>query len=280
MVAIAENAAEQECTYIDTHIHLDDEVYRLDLDGVISAARADGVKYMVCPGSDWESSKRVWDLAHNRACDGIYCAVGIHPHSASEYCDEYSEWVKGLRTHALHRLVAIGEIGLDYHYDLSPRQVQRAVFAAQIALAREMRLPLIVHDREAHHDALDILGSERADEIGGVLHCFSGSWEIAKLCLDLGFFISFAGPVTFKNAARVREVAARVPLDRLLPETDGPYLTPEPFRGKRNEPRHVTRVAQRLAELKGVSTEEACAVFLDNAHRLFGINGSESDVPS
>ncbi|MDH7479136.1 MAG: TatD family hydrolase, partial [Syntrophomonadaceae bacterium] len=170
------------------------------------------------------------------------------------------------------RVVAIGEMGLDYYRDLSPRQTQQQVFRRQIQLARRLQKPVVVHDREAHQEVMRILREEKAAEVGGVLHCFSGSWEMAQECLKLGFYISLAGPVTYHNARRPQEIACRVPLDRLLLETDAPYLTPEPLRGRRNEPANVRLVAEKIAALRGISLEELAAATTANARRVFRIN--------
>lgn len=252
-------------TYIDTHVHLDDQRYAGDLHQVLADARADGVRWMICPGCDVATSKRAMGIAERE--DGIYCAVGIHPHEAESDVGDFYKWARGLK--GAPKLVAVGEIGLDYFYDHAPKEAQREVFAEQLGLAQELGLPVIIHDRDAHGDTLELLRSGRPS--AGVLHCFSGSWETAKLCLDMGFYISFAGAVTFKNAARLREVASKVPVHRLLSETDGPYLTPEPFRGRRNEPRHVVRIVECLAGLHGIGVDEMAAATLQNAGLLFGI---------
>jgi TatD DNase family protein len=259
--------AAENAVFIDTHIHLDDGRYDEDRNDVIQDAKSMGVKYMICSASDLESSKQAMALAENS--DGIYFTGGCHPHEAKSVTSELFDWLRKARRHG--KFAAIGEIGLDYYYDLSPKEEQKAVFAEQIALANELGCPIVVHDRDAHGDTLDILKAEGADRNGGVLHCFSGSWEIAKRCIDMGFYISFAGPITFNNAAKLREVAAKVPIDRLLSETDGPYLTPVPYRGRRNEPKHVVKIAEKLAELKGVSVETMAGTILSNAAKIFGL---------
>jgi len=168
-------------------------------------------------------------------------------------------------------VVAIGEIGLDYHWDTSPKDVQQRVFRQQIGLARELGMPIAIHNRDAHEDVVKILREEKANEVGGVMHSFSGSWETAKMCLDLGFHLSFGGPITFKNARVPKEVLAQTPLDRLLIETDSPYLTPHPYRGKRNESAHVKLVAEAAAAIKGISWEEMAQITYANALERFGI---------
>jgi TatD DNase family protein len=179
------------------------------------------------------------------------------------------EWIEELCKHP--KVVAIGEIGLDYYWDTSPKDVQHRVFREQIRLARKLGMPIVIHNREAHQDILAILKEEKAAEVGGIMHCFSGSWETAKQCLDMNFYISFGGPVTFKNAKQPKEVLAQVPIDRLLIETDAPYLTPHPHRGKRNETAYVRLVAEAAAEIKGVSLEELAEITTQNAIRLLGL---------
>jgi TatD DNase family protein len=179
------------------------------------------------------------------------------------------EWIQQLCTH--DKIVAIGEIGLDYYWDTSPKETQHRVFRQQIQLARKINMPIVIHNREAHHDILQILKEEKAAEVGGIMHCFSGSWETAKACLDMNFYISFGGPVTYKNAKQPKEVLALVPLDRLLLETDAPYLTPHPYRGKRNESSYVRIVAEAAAEIHGISLEEIAKITTNNAIRLLGL---------
>ena len=167
------------------------------------------------------------------------------------------------------KVVAIGEIGLDYYWDTSPKEIQHNVFREQIRLARKLKLPIVIHNRDAHADVVRILKEEKAAEVGGIMHCFSSSWEIAKECLDMNFYLSFGGPVTFKNAKQPKEVLAKTPLDRLLIETDSPYLTPEPFRGKRNESSYVRYIAEAASELKGISIEELSEITTKNSFQLF-----------
>ena len=177
------------------------------------------------------------------------------------------EWLESLCSHP--KVVAIGEIGLDYYWDTSPKELQQQIFREQIRLARRMNLPIVIHNRDAHGDVVRILKEENAAEVGGIMHCFSGSWEIAKQCLNMNFYISFGGPITFKNAVRPKEVLAKVPLDRLLIETDCPYLTPHPYRGKRNEPAYVSYVAEAAAEIKGIEMEEIARITTENAFQVF-----------
>ncbi|MEW5866010.1 MAG: TatD family hydrolase [Bacillota bacterium] len=250
---------------IDTHAHLDHERYRNDRDDVIARAKAAGVWPIVEVASDVKTSWLAIGLL--RSYPGLLATVGIHPHDAKTAS---SSALERIRTMAREPgVVAIGEIGLDYHYDFSPRDAQRRAFAVQIGLAKEVGLPIVVHDREAHADTLAILKSEGADQVGGVMHCFSGDAETARKCLDMGFYISIGGTLTFPNAGRLRDIVARLPLERLLLETDCPYLTPVPHRGKRNEPAFVAFVVEELARLKGITPGEAAAATTQNATALF-----------
>ncbi len=252
---------------IDTHAHLDLEEFAADFPEVLERAKENGVGWIVNIGYDLESSRRAVALA--RQFPQFYAAIGVHPHEA-EGADE-ATWPVLTDLASEPKAVAVGEIGLDYYRDLSPRPRQQAVFRRQIALARELGRPVIIHDRDAHQDTLTILKEERAGELGGVMHCFSGSWETAKECLKLGFYISIAGPVTFRNAPKVQEVAQKAPLDRLLVETDSPYLAPDPYRGKRNESAYVRLVAEKIASLRGIGFEQVAEATTANARRLFGI---------
>jgi TatD DNase family protein len=251
----------------DTHAHLDDDRFDKDRDETIIQCQRDGVELILNAGSNIETSVKA--IALSKKYEFIYAAVGVHPHDAAEM-DE--ETVGVLAALAGNRKVrAIGEIGLDYHYDLSPRDVQRQRFVEQIDLARQLKLPIIVHDREAHGDVMDIFKKTRIKEVGGVLHSFSGSAEMALECIKLGLYISISGPVTFENARKTVEAVKQVPLDMLLIETDSPYLTPVPYRGKRNYPGYVRLVAEKIAEIKGISFEEVARQTLENGKRLFGI---------
>lgn len=251
----------------DTHAHLDDGNFDADRDEMIRRAWDAGVAYIVNAGINLESSAESIRLAEKY--DFIYAAVGIHPHDTGEAGPSYLEELEKMAAHP--RVVALGEIGLDYYRDLSPRPVQRRLFREQLELAGKLNLPVIIHDREAHGDMLDILRKEGQGLPGGVMHCFSGSWEMAAECLAMGFYISFAGPVTFPNASRLKDIAARVPLDRLLVETDAPYLAPAPHRGKRNEPAHVNFVLEEIARLKGIDKAEMAKICTENGKRLFRI---------
>ena len=202
--------------------------------------------------------------------DFLYGSVGWHPVDAIDMTEDDLKWIEELCSHPKVR--ALGEIGLDYHWDKSPKDIQKEVFRKQIRLAKKVKLPIIIHNREATADILEILREEEASEVGGIMHCFSGSAETARECIDMNFYISLGGPVTFKNAKRPKEVAKEVPLDKLLIETDCPYLTPHPYRGKRNEPAYVKLVAQQIAELKGITLAEVEAETTENAKKIFDIN--------
>ncbi|WP_017815543.1 MULTISPECIES: TatD family hydrolase [Paenibacillus] len=251
----------------DTHTHLDSKDFDEDRKEVIERAYAEGVTRMVNVGFDRETIPTTMELVE--AYDFIYAAVGWHPVEAITMQPGDLEWIESLCKH--EKVVAIGEIGLDYHWDKSPKDVQHRVLREQIGLARSINMPIVIHNREAHEDIVRILREEKASEVGGIMHSFSGSWETAKMCLDMGFHLSFGGPITFKNAKQPKEVLQQVPMDRLLLETDSPYLTPHPYRGKRNESAHVRLVAEAAAELKGVSLEEISEITTKNALTLFGI---------
>lgn len=251
----------------DTHAHMNDTKFAEELDKVMARARENGVGYVLTASDSIASS--VENITLTQKYDIFYAAVGIHPHNALNQNNNILSLLKEFASYP--KVVAIGETGLDYYYDNSPRDVQKIWFAKQISLAKDVKLPVIVHDRDAHEDTLNILKSEGAKEVGGVFHCFSGSVEMAREVLDLGFMISLAGPVTFKNARKLLEVAKYVPDDMLLIETDSPYLAPEPYRGKRNEPAYVRLVAEKIAEIRGKSPEYIGETTTANAKRLFGI---------
>lgn len=251
----------------DTHAHLNATQFNEDVEQVIERARAEGVSHIVVVGFDRPTIQRAMELAEQYSF--IYAAVGWHPVDAIHMTDEDLIMIERLAAHP--KVVALGEMGLDYHWDQSPKEVQKEVFRKQIRLAKKVKLPIVIHNRDATADIVHILQEEHAGEVGGVMHCFSGSIEVARQCIDMNFYISFGGPVTFKNAKKPKEVAKEIPLDRLLIETDCPYLTPHPFRGKRNEPSYVKYVAEAIAELKGISFEEVAQKTSDNAKRLFGI---------
>jgi len=251
----------------DTHAHLNAEQFLEDQDEVIQRAKENGVTKIVNIGFNRETIPTSIELAEKY--DFIYSAVGWHPQDAKDMLEEDFDWLRELSKHK--KVVAIGEIGLDYYWDTSPKEVQKEVFRRQISLAKELKLPIIIHDREAHQDIVDILREESASEVGGIMHCFSGSLEMAKECMEMNFMISFGGPVTFKNAKKPKEIVKQIPLERLLIETDCPYLTPEPYRGKRNESGYVRYVAEAIAELRGMEAEELAEVTYQNAIKFFGL---------
>ena len=250
----------------DSHAHIDDERFDADRDEVVARALAAGVSLIVNIGADMASSARSVALAEKYP--GIYAAVGMHPHDSQDMKETDYRQLEQWANHP--KVVAIGEIGLDYHYDLSPRPVQKEVFLRQLDLARKTGKPFIIHEREAHADMMDIIRNA-ARGLNGVFHCFSGSVETAREYLKMGFYISVAGPVTFPKSVKTKEVAKAVPLDRLLVETDSPYLTPQPFRGKRNEPAYVRLVAEEIANLRDISLAELAEATTANVRRLFNI---------
>jgi TatD DNase family protein len=249
----------------DSHAHLDAKAFAHDREDVIERAKQSGVFRIVNIGFNRETIPSTLRLTEQY--DFIYAAIGWHPTDAVDMKAEDLDWIE--ECCAREKVVAIGEIGLDYYWDTSPKDVQENVFREQIRLAKKLDMPIVIHNREAHADIVRILKEEKAEDVGGVMHCFSGSWETAKLCLNMNFYISFGGPITFKNAKQPKEVLANVPLDRLLIETDCPYLTPHPYRGKRNESSYVQLVAEAAAEIKGISVEELARITSDNAARLF-----------
>ncbi|GGG87383.1 TatD family hydrolase [Paenibacillus radicis (ex Gao et al. 2016)] len=251
----------------DTHTHMDSSKFDSDRAEAINRAREAGVDLMINVGFNRETIPTTMALAEQY--DFVYAAVGWHPVDSIEMQPGDLEWIEELCSHP--KVVAIGEIGLDYHWDTSPKDVQHRVFREQIRLARKVGKPIIIHNRDAHEDIVRLLKEENAAEVGGVMHCFSGSWETAQKCLDMNFYISFGGPVTFKNARVPKEVLERVPLDRLLIETDSPYLSPHPFRGKRNETAFVTYVAEAAAEITGKTVDEIAKITMENGKKCFGI---------
>ncbi len=256
-------------TFVDSHCHIDGPEFDADRDEVISRAIDAGVTTMLNVGTGDPHSgafERAVQLADKY--DTVYAAVGVHPHDAKLF--DHAAETRLINLAKNKRVVAWGEIGLDYHYDHSPRDVQQTVFARQLRTSRQLNLPVIIHSREADDDTIKIIREELRDyERGGVLHCFGGSLQMAKDALACGFYVSFAGNVTFKKAENLRDVARQIPLDRLLVETDCPYLTPVPFRGKRNEPARVVETAKCLADLHERPLNEIARVTSDNFTRLF-----------
>ena len=253
--------------YFDSHAHVDGTQFDKDRDAVIQRAIENNISLIMNPGADLESSVKAIELAATH--DFIYAAVGVHPHEASSMDESMLQMIGMLAKKP--KVQAIGEIGLDYHYDFSPRDVQQHWFREQLKLARKLQMPVIIHDREAHHDIMEILKEEQAFEYGVLMHCYSGSLEQAREYVKLGAMLSIAGPVTFKNARKLVEVVEGIDLKHLMIETDSPYLTPEPFRGKRNEPTHVRLVCEKIAAIKGLSVEVVAAATKENAIRYFNI---------
>lgn len=251
----------------DTHVHLNADQFEEDLDDVIARAKDVGVENMVVVGFDEKTILRARDLVEQYS--GLYAAVGWHPVDAIDMKDEHINWLEELLAHP--KVVALGETGLDYHWDKSPKDVQKDAFRKQIRLAKKVKKPIIIHNREADQDIVELLREEKAEEVGGIMHCFSGNVDMANECLDMNFYISLGGPVTFKNAKLPKEVAKAVPIERLLIETDCPYLAPHPYRGKRNEPSYVKLVAGEIARLREMDYEELVAKTAQNAKKVFGI---------
>ena len=250
----------------DTHAHMDDRAFDVDRDALLSALPGQGIGLLMNPGCSLASSRNASALS--RKYDYIYAAVGSHPDAADEVdgtvLEEYRKLCK-----LNPKIRAIGEIGLDYHYEDIPRDLQQKAFRDQMALAEELGLPAIVHEREAHEDGCRIV--EEFPSVTGVFHCYSGSAEMAKWLVRRGWYIGFTGVLTFKNARKAVEVAASIPLERIVLETDCPYMSPEPFRGKRNDPGRLYRMAEKLAQIRGLTVEEIHAITMENGRRLYRI---------
>lgn len=253
---------------VDTHCHLDFERFDDDRDEVVARAAEAGVRQIVVPAVDLQNCRTVLGLAERY--EAVFAAVGVHPNSTAAWQDS---WIGVLRDLAQHpKVVAIGEIGLDYYWDRSPKDVQQRALAVQLELAGELELPVIIHNRESSADVIKLLAESPLNGRSnpGVLHSFSGNWETAEAALDLDYYLGFTGPVTFNKAHDLRTIAKKVPAERLLVETDAPFLTPHPHRGKRNEPAYVAFVAERLAAERGVETAVFAQQTTENAQRLFG----------
>ena len=252
---------------IDTHTHIDMENFADRFDEVMQTAKDYGVEKVVIPGVEPSGFDRIIKLCEEYP--DVYGAVGVHPEELNSYNEEAESRIKELLKHK--KIIAIGEIGLDYYWDKSQIEKQKEIFERQILIAKQAQKPILVHDREAHPDSFEILKKTNAAETGVVMHCFSGSPEFAQQCINEGFYIALGGVVTFKNAKKVKEVAKTVPLDKLLLETDAPYMTPVPFRGKENQPAYVKFVAEEIAKLRGVSFEEIAEATTANAKKLLKI---------
>jgi len=256
--------------YFDAHCHIDTNHFDGDRLATLKRAKEAGVSQMVTVGCDIENAKRALGLAKTHA--HVFSTAGIHPHEAGNSENDFDSALTEILKHP--KCVAVGECGLDYFYDKSPRQRQREVFSKQIALARSINKPLVIHVRDAWEDCLQMLSTENARDAGGMIHCFSGEWEHAKRALDLGFMISIPGIVTFKKSGALPEVIPKIPDDRLLVETDSPFLAPSPHRGKRNEPAFVVHTLEKVAELRDRSVEEIATLTTTNAKRFYKINQS------
>jgi TatD DNase family protein len=252
---------------IDTHCHLDFGAFEDDRPAVVQRAQKAGVKRLIVPAVNQENASVVLELADRY--DLVYAAVGIHPNSTASWREDWIETVRGLAVRP--KVVAIGEIGLDYYWNESPPDVQRLAFEHQLDLAAELKLPVIIHNREASDDVIRLLSASSLAGMDnpGVLHSFSSDWAIAKTALDLGFYLGFTGPLTYKKADALRDIARQAPLDRILIETDAPFLAPQDYRGRRNEPAYVQVIAERLAELHRIDYEEIAYITTQNALRLF-----------
>ena len=248
----------------DTHAHMDDRAFHEDREALLQSLPEKGISLLMNPGCSLAASRDAVALANQYPY--IYAAVGSHPDAADEVCPEVIESYRQL-CRENPKVKAIGEIGLDYHYEDIPREIQKKAFRMQMELARELNLPAIVHEREAHEDGMAIV--TEFPEVTGVFHCYSGSLEMAKWLVSHGWYIGFTGVLTFKNARKAVEVAANIPIDRIVLETDCPYMSPEPFRGKRNDPGKLYRMAEKLAELRGLSLEEIHAITTENGKRLY-----------
>ncbi|MCZ2855949.1 MAG: TatD family hydrolase [Candidatus Bathyarchaeota archaeon] len=253
--------------FVDTHAHLQWASFDKDREHVISRARKVGVEHLVNIGFDVDGCRKGIELAEKHK--GFYATVGIHPHNASQLNQNVLDKLRKLCEET--KVVAIGEIGLDYYRNLSSREAQKKAFTAQLLLAEELELPVVIHDREAHRDILEIL-SEFFGKISGVMHCFSGSREMAEQCVKSRFYISIAGPVTFPNAHKLREIAKWTDLNRILLETDSPWLAPQDVRGKRNEPAFLLSIAKKIAELRGITLDELAETTTRNAKEVFQIS--------
>jgi TatD DNase family protein len=252
---------------IDTHCHLDFKDFDNDRDDVLKAARDIGVKAIINVGSSMEGTERSVQIAQDN--DFIYAAAGIHPHEADSVTENDLKLFTGFLDKP--KVVAIGEIGLDYYRNISSKENQKKLFISLLKIAKDAELPLIIHNREAHKDMIDILKNIMGNSVRGVMHCFSGDEAFLKTCLDMGFFISFTCNITYKNAGNLREIAKLAPMDRLLVETDAPYLSPRHFRGKRNEPAYVRYAAEEIAGIKGMDFDKVSEITTNNAIKLFNL---------
>lgn len=268
MENIQHQAFPPRLSLVDSHCHLDMDAYAADLIEVLDRAKLNGIDHILTIGIDIASSRRAIALAADHAC--ISAAVGVHPHDVTSITDATYVELREMITANRQHIIAYGEIGLDYVKNYAEPALQRKHFRNQLALATELDLPVIIHDREAHDDVLAILKTALiGHHRGGVMHCFSGDCQLAQAVIDLGFYVSIPGIVTFKNAKQLQEVARMIPDDRLLLETDGPFLAPQPFRGKRNEPAYIRHIAKFVADLRGCTINQIATQTTENAQRLF-----------
>lgn len=251
--------------FFDSHAHLDDERFDPDRDEVIKGLKSEDISLYINVGADINSSKKSIELAEKY--DFIYAAAGVHPHDAADLSESDMDILEKMLSHK--KVVALGEIGLDYFYDNSPRELQRKWFIRQMELAKKTDMPVIIHCRDAMGECLEIIKKSGIKK--GVMHCFSGSRESALVLLNLGWYISFSGSVTFKNAKKLQQAAEIVPIERMFIETDSPYLSPEPMRGRRNNPAYVRHVAEKIADIKGISLDAVAKITKENAKNFFGI---------
>lgn len=251
----------------DTHAHYDDPVYDKDRETLFQTMRSEGVGIITDIGADIESTKRAVELSESY--DFIYAAAGVHPSEVYSLEETDMDFLREAAKNS--KVVAIGEIGLDYHYEDTVREVQKKWFVRQMEIARETNLPVVIHSRDAAQDTLDIMKAEHAEEIGGVIHCFSYGWDMAKIYLDMGFYLGIGGVVTFKNVKKLKEVVQKAPLERLVLETDAPYLAPEPYRGKRNASHYLKYVINEIAVLRNLIPEEVILITEDNGKQMYRI---------
>lgn len=251
----------------DTHAHYDDPVYDKDRETLFQTMRSEGVSIITDIGADIESTKRAVELSESY--DFIYAAAGVHPSEVYSLEETDMDFLREAARSP--KVVAIGEIGLDYHYEDTVREVQKKWFVRQLEIAKETKLPVVIHSRDAAQDTLDIMKAEHAEEIGGVIHCFSYGWDMAKIYLDMGFYLGIGGVLTFKNAKKLKEVVQKAPLDRLVLETDAPYLAPEPYRGKRNASHYLKYVINEIAVLRNLIPEEVILITEDNGKQMYRI---------
>lgn len=254
--------------FFDSHAHLDDDKYSDDREEIISLLESQGTSLVMNVASDMVTSHQSIELAEKYPF--IYASVGVHPCSTGEMTEADIEILKELSKH--EKVKAIGEIGLDYYWDNPDREIQKKWFRSQMQLAMELDMPFIIHDRDAHEDCINILKEFNIKKTGGVMHCFSGSAEMARQIISMGMMIALGGAITFKNAAKTVKVAQEIPLEHIIIETDSPYITPEPFRGKRNTPGYVKFVAQKIAEIKGIDVDAVAKITMSNTKRLYRID--------